>query len=68
MVFRPNLLAKVRDFSEWKLLCAIHSLVYGEFRTGKTQLAHTMSVIVQLPSEMGGAEGKVAITSTVLEF
>ncbi|KAG0707515.1 Rad51-domain-containing protein [Suillus ampliporus] len=34
-------------------------LVYGEFRTGKTQLAHTMSVITQLPPEMGGASGKV---------
>ncbi|KAI9055802.1 hypothetical protein LZ554_000742 [Drepanopeziza brunnea f. sp. 'monogermtubi'] len=34
--------------------------VYGEFRCGKTQLAHTMAVIAQLPKEMGGAEGKVA--------
>jgi hypothetical protein len=33
--------------------------VYGEFRTGKTQLAHTMSVVAQLPPEMGGAAGKV---------
>lgn len=33
--------------------------VYGEFRTGKTQLAHTMSVITQLPAELGGASGKV---------
>ncbi|KAF8514843.1 Rad51-domain-containing protein [Hysterangium stoloniferum] len=40
------------------------SEVYGEFRTGKTQLAHTMSVIVQLPSVMGGAEGKVAYIDT----
>ncbi|TAQ84185.1 hypothetical protein B7494_g7485 [Chlorociboria aeruginascens] len=36
------------------------SEVYGEFRCGKTQLAHTMAVICQLPKEMGGAEGKVA--------
>ncbi|RKF56428.1 Meiotic recombination protein dmc1 [Golovinomyces cichoracearum] len=34
--------------------------VYGEFRCGKTQLAHTLAVIAQLPKEMGGAEGKVA--------
>ncbi|KAG1850624.1 Rad51-domain-containing protein [Suillus subalutaceus] len=34
------------------------SEVYGEFRTGKTQLAHTMSVVAQLPPEMGGASGK----------
>ena len=35
--------------------------VYGEFRTGKTQLAHTMSVMSQLPPDMGGASGKVSI-------
>ena len=34
-------------------------IVYGEFRTGKTQLAHTMSVVAQLPPDMGGASGKV---------
>lgn len=38
--------------------------VYGEFRTGKTQLAHTMSVITQLPTELGGASGKVAYVDT----
>ncbi|KAM6498515.1 Rad51 domain containing protein [Amanita muscaria] len=40
------------------------SEVYGEFRTGKTQLAHTMSVITQLPPELGGASGKVAYVDT----
>ncbi|KAI6110822.1 Rad51-domain-containing protein [Pisolithus croceorrhizus] len=35
------------------------ALVYGEFRTGKTQLAHTMCVVAQLPSDLGGASGKV---------
>ena len=35
--------------------------VYGEFRTGKTQLAHTMSVVTQLPPELGGASGKVSL-------
>lgn len=38
--------------------------VYGEYRTGKTQLAHTMCVIAQLPKEMGGASGKVAYIDT----
>ncbi|KAG6866045.1 hypothetical protein C0991_009142 [Blastosporella zonata] len=38
--------------------------VYGEFRTGKTQLAHTMSVMAQLPPELGGASGKVAYIDT----
>ena len=33
--------------------------VYGEFRTGKTQMAHTMCVVTQLPPELGGASGKV---------
>ncbi|MCJ1343996.1 Meiotic recombination protein dmc1, partial [Peltigera leucophlebia] len=39
------------------------SEVYGEFRCGKTQLSHTMSVVAQasIPlNDMGGAEGKVA--------
>ncbi|KAF9566093.1 Rad51-domain-containing protein [Agrocybe pediades] len=40
--------------------CQRQCTVYGEFRTGKTQLAHTMSVVAQLPPEMGGASGKVA--------
>ena len=34
-------------------------VVYGEYRTGKTQLAHTMSVVAQLPPDFGGAAGKV---------
>lgn len=33
--------------------------IYGEFRTGKTQMAHTLCVMAQLPRDMGGAEGKV---------
>ncbi|PAV66554.1 hypothetical protein WR25_22559 [Diploscapter pachys] len=32
--------------------------IYGEFRTGKTQLCHSLAVICQLPVDMGGAEGK----------
>ncbi|CAK5025761.1 unnamed protein product [Meloidogyne enterolobii] len=32
--------------------------VFGEFRTGKSQLCHTLAVICQLPVDMGGAEGK----------
>ena len=36
------------------------SEVFGEFRCGKTQLSHTMSVIAQLPRDMGVGEGKVA--------
>ena len=40
-------------------------VVYGEFRTGKTQLAHTMSVVAQLPSDMGGAAGKASTISAL---
>mmetsp|Transcript_28780 Transcript_28780/g.80464 ORF Transcript_28780/g.80464 Transcript_28780/m.80464 type:complete len:229 (+) Transcript_28780:211-897(+) len=38
--------------------------VFGEFRTGKTQLAHTLCVTTQLPEEMGGGNGKVAYIDT----
>jgi RecA/RadA recombinase len=38
--------------------------VYGEYRTGKTQLAHTLCVMAQLPKDMGGASGKVAYIDT----
>lgn len=31
---------------------------FGEYRTGKTQLAHTLCVQVQLPVEEGGANSK----------
>lgn len=42
--------------------------VYGEFRTGKTQLAHTMSVVTQLPTDMGGASGKVRISPSLMSY
>jgi len=32
--------------------------VFGEFRTGKTQLCHTLCVSAQLPIKMGGGNGK----------
>eukprot|EP00897_Mesotaenium_endlicherianum_P007298 jgi/Mesen1/6597/ME000338S05781 len=32
--------------------------IYGEFRTGKTQLCHTLCVTCQLPLQQGGGEGK----------
>ena len=37
---------------------------FGEFRTGKTQLANTLSVIAQLPIEKGGGSGKVIFIDT----
>lgn len=38
--------------------------VFGEFRTGKTQLCHTLAVTCQLPIERGGAEGKCLYIDT----
>ncbi|MEN2496193.1 MAG: recombinase rad51 [Marteilia pararefringens] len=38
--------------------------IFGEFRTGKSQLCHTLSVTTQLPIEMGGAEGKCIYIDT----
>ncbi|VDN35505.1 unnamed protein product [Cylicostephanus goldi] len=32
--------------------------IFGEYRTGKSQLCHSLAVICQLPISMGGAEGK----------
>nr|KAJ3419490.1 Meiotic recombination protein dmc1 [Polyrhizophydium stewartii] len=37
---------------------------FGEFRTGKTQLAHTLCVTAQLPLHMGGGNGKAAFIDT----
>ncbi|CAG8476847.1 15801_t:CDS:10 [Acaulospora morrowiae] len=37
---------------------------FGEFRTGKTQIAHTLCVVAQLPSAMGGTNGKAAFIDT----
>lgn len=33
--------------------------VFGEFRTGKTQLAHTLCVTAQMPGPFGYIGGKV---------
>lgn len=38
--------------------------LFGEFRTGKTQLCHTMAVTAQMPVHMGGAAGKVIYIDT----
>ncbi|KAG5236623.1 Meiotic recombination protein [Salix suchowensis] len=37
---------------------------FGEFRSGKTQLAHTLCVSTQLPTQMHGGNGKVAYIDT----
>lgn len=38
--------------------------VFGEFRTGKTQLCHTLCVTAQLPLSQGGGQGKVCFIDT----
>ncbi|UZJ52164.1 hypothetical protein CBS101457_001484 [Exobasidium rhododendri] len=38
--------------------------LYGEFRTGKSQLCHTLAVACQLPISMGGGEGKCLFIDT----
>ncbi|CAI9715857.1 repair RAD51 homolog 1 [Octopus vulgaris] len=38
--------------------------IFGEFRTGKTQLCHTLAVTCQLPVDMGGGEGKALYVDT----
>ncbi len=38
--------------------------VFGEFRTGKTQIAHQLAVNVQLPKEKGGLDGGVIYIDT----
>lgn len=38
--------------------------LYGEFRTGKTQIAHQLCVMVQLPREQGGLGAKAAYIDT----
>merc|ERR550537_1508834 len=38
--------------------------IFGEFRSGKTQLCHTLCVTCQLPISQGGGEGKAMYIDT----
>ncbi|KAF8350122.1 Rad51-domain-containing protein [Amanita rubescens] len=38
--------------------------LFGEFRTGKSQICHTIAVTCQLPVSMGGGEGKCLYIDT----
>ncbi|MBM4248079.1 MAG: DNA repair and recombination protein RadA [Euryarchaeota archaeon] len=44
------------------------SEVYGEFGSGKTQIAHQLAVTVQLPRKEGGLEGQVVMIDTENTF
>lgn len=41
---------------------------FGEFRTGKTQIGHTLCVTCQLPLNMGGGNGKAIYIDTEATF
>ena len=41
---------------------------FGEFRTGKTQMCHTLCVTAQLPKSQGGGAGKVLYIDTENTF
>ncbi|KZZ88122.1 DNA repair protein RAD51 [Ascosphaera apis ARSEF 7405] len=38
--------------------------IFGEFRTGKSQICHTLAVTCQLPFDLGGGEGKCLYIDT----
>mmetsp|Transcript_4188 Transcript_4188/g.4347 ORF Transcript_4188/g.4347 Transcript_4188/m.4347 type:complete len:343 (+) Transcript_4188:219-1247(+) len=38
--------------------------IFGEFRTGKTQMMHTLACMAQRPLDQGGAEGRVIYIDT----
>merc|ERR1711977_625332 len=38
--------------------------IFGEFRTGKTQICHTLCVTTQLPKDQGGGMGKAMFIDT----
>jgi len=38
--------------------------IFGEFRTGKTQLCHQLAVVCQLPVNQGGGEGRALYIDT----
>ncbi|KAI0879307.1 DNA repair protein rhp51 [Hypoxylon argillaceum] len=42
--------------------------LFGEFRTGKSQICHTLAVTCQLPFDMGGGEGKCLYIDTEATF
>jgi RecA/RadA recombinase len=61
--------ARALNYTNYVRTC-IHAVVCynlqisGEYRTGKTQLAHTLCVTSQLSMEQGGGAGKVILIDT----
>lgn len=56
--------AKVDEMLQGGIESGSVTEIYGEFRTGKTQLMHTLAVTCQLPIEQGGGEGKCLYIDT----
>lgn len=42
--------------------------IFGEFRTGKSQLCHMLAVTAQLPISVGGGQGKCLYIDTESTF
>jgi meiotic recombination protein DMC1 len=68
---RPKYLNKIRIilyFNSRLLAGGVESMaiteVFGEFRTGKTQLSHTLCVTTQIPNSNGYHGGKVMFLDT----
>jgi|TARA_B110000003_G_scaffold140956_1_gene142493 DNA repair protein RAD51 len=56
--------AKVDELLQGGIESGSVTEIYGEFRTGKTQLMHTLAVTSQMPIEHGGGEGKCLYIDT----
>ncbi|VVA94670.1 unnamed protein product [Arabis nemorensis] len=56
--------AVLKEVYNLLLLLSAITEVFGEFRSRKTQLAHTLCVTTQLPTNMKGGNGKVAYMDT----
>lgn len=67
MVFRLQFLEKNSHFLGGIETGSITEL-FGEFRTGKTQLCHQLCVTCQLPFDQGGGEGKALYIDTEATF
>ncbi|KAI7866997.1 RecA family ATPase Dmc1 [Spinellus fusiger] len=64
-IFKISTGSKQFDLFTGSLLLLFHDdLAFGEYRTGKTQLAHTLCVQVQLSVLHGGANSKAAFIDT----
>ncbi|WFD02745.1 RecA recombinase Rhp51 [Malassezia obtusa] len=65
LAFTPKkTLVGIKGMSEQKVDKILSEELFGEFRTGKSQICHTLAVTCQLPIDMGGGEGKCLYIDT----